>query len=102
MAFEKIAGRKTTTYNAAGDWYIDVVETPDEFEAWIWMEPYGHKSFMWGQPKEQSYGIVTRKEFMDMVKVSWIDYVGGYIDEVNDLEQAATDRIDTLMGKNAG
>ena len=33
MAFEKITLRKTTTYNADGDWYIDVVETPDEFEA---------------------------------------------------------------------
>lgn len=101
MAFEKITLRKTITYNADGDWYIDVVETPDEFEAWIWMEPYSHKSYMWGRPKEQSYGIVTRKEFMDMVKASWIDYVGGYIDEINDLEQAATDRINALMGENA-
>lgn len=100
MAFEKITLRKTTTYNADGDWYIDVVETPDEFEAWIWMEPYGHKSFMWGEPKEQSCGTTTRKEFMSRVKALWSDYVGGYIDEVNDLEQAATDRINALMEKN--
>lgn len=101
MAFEKITSRKTTTYNAYGDWYIDVVETPDGFEAWIWMESYGHKSFMWGEPKEQSCGITTRKEFMSRVKALWSDYVGGYIDEVNDLEQAATDRINALTEKNA-
>lgn len=102
MAFEKMAGRKTSTYNADGDWYIDIVETPDEFEAWIWMEPYSHKSYMWGEPKEQDWGIVTRKDFISRVKALWDDYIGGYIDEVNDLEQAATNRIMMMTGENAG
>lgn len=101
MAFEKITLRKTTTYNAIGDWYIDIVETPDEFEAWILMKPYSHKSFMWGEPKEQADGTTTRTEFVDRVKALWSEYVGGYIDEVNDLELAANDRINALMGKNA-
>ena len=85
--------RKTTTYQAYGDWYIDIVETDDEFEAWIWMEPYSHKSFMWGEPKEQSCGTTTRKEFMSRVKTLWSDYVGRYIDEINDLEQATMNRL---------
>lgn len=81
VKMKRVTGRKTRTYHADGDWYIDIVETEDEFEAWIWMGSYGVKSLMWGSPKQQVWGIVTRKDFLDMVKAQWADYVGGYIEE---------------------
>lgn len=78
---KRMTGRKTTTYQADGDWYIDIVETEDEFEAWIWMGSCGVKSLMYGSPKQQVWGIMTRKYFFEMVKINWIDYVGGYTKE---------------------
>ena len=87
MAFEKITLRKTTTYNADGDWYIDVVETPDEFEAWIWMGSYCMKSLMWGEPKQQVWGVVTKKDFISRVKTLWTDYIEGYIEDVLEEEE---------------
>ena len=79
--FKKVVGRKTTTYNPEGDWYIDVIETDDMFEAWIYLGSYGIKSLMWGSPKQQEYGTVTRKDFLDMVKANFISYANGYIEE---------------------
>lgn len=79
--FKKVVGRKTTTYNPEGDWYIDVIETDDMFEAWIYLGSYGIKSLMWGSPKQQEYGTVTRKDFLDMVKTNFISYANGYIEE---------------------
>ena len=79
--FKKVVGRKTTTYNPEGDWYIDVIETDDMFEAWIYLGSYGIKSLMWGSPKQQEYGTVTRKDFLDMVKTNVIYYANGYIEE---------------------
>lgn len=79
--FKKVVGRKTTTYNPEGDWYIDVVETDDMFEAWIYLGSYGVKSLMWGSPKQQERETVTRKYFLDMVKANFISYANGYVDE---------------------
>lgn len=79
--FKKVVGRKTTTYNPEGDWYIDVIETDDMFEAWIYLGSYGIKSLMWGSPKQQEYGTVTRKDFLDMIKTNFISYANGYIEE---------------------
>jgi hypothetical protein len=83
---------KTTTYAPGDDWRIDIVETDDEFEAWLWKDAYGHKTFMWGEPKQQTWGTVTRKEFVHRVEVLWEDYVIGYMNEVEDLETAAFER----------
>lgn len=79
--FKKVVGRKITTYNPEGDWYIDVIETDDMFEAWIYLGSYGIKSLMWGSPKQQEYGTVTRKDFLDMVKANFISYANGYVEE---------------------
>ena len=79
--FKRVVGRKTTTYNPEGDWYIDIIETDDMFEAWIYLRSYGVKSLMWGSPKQQEYGTVTRKHFLDMVKTNFIYYANGYIEE---------------------
>lgn len=79
--FKKVVGRKTTTYNPEGDWYIDIIETDDMFEAWIYLGSYGVKSLMWGSPKQQEYGTVTRKDFLNMVKTNFIYYTNGYVEE---------------------
>lgn len=79
--FKKVVGRKTTTYNPERDWYIDVIETDDMFEAWIYLGSYGVKSLMWGSPKQQEGGTVIRKYFLDMVKANFISYANGYVEE---------------------
>ena len=79
--FKRVVGRKTTTYNPEGDWYIDVIETDDMFEAWIYLGSYGIKSLMWCSPKQQEYGTITRKDFLDMVKTNFISYANGYVEE---------------------
>ena len=84
---KRMTGRKTTTYQADGDWYIDIIETEDEFEAWIWMGSYGIKSLMWGEPKQQVWGVVTRKDFIGRVKTLWTDYIEGYLEDVLEEEE---------------
>lgn len=79
--FKKVVGRKTTTYNPEGNWYIDIIETDDEFETWIYLKTHGIKSFLWGEPKQQMWGTTTRKNFVDRVKERWTDYADEYIEE---------------------
>ncbi len=46
--FKRVTSKKTATYNVFGGWYIDIIETDDMFEAWIYLKSYGIKSLMWG------------------------------------------------------
>lgn len=49
--FKRVTNKKTATYNVFGSWYIDIIESDDMFEAWIYLKSYGIKSLMWGSPK---------------------------------------------------
>lgn len=79
--FKRVTNKKTATYNVFGSWYIDIIESDDMFEAWIYLKSYDIKSLMWGSPKQQEWGVISRKEFLNMVKANWADYANGYIDE---------------------
>lgn len=87
--FKRVTNKKTTTYNVFGSWYIDIVESDDMFEAWIYLKSYGIKSLMWGSPKQQEWGVINRKEFLNMVKSNWADYASGYTAEFAPEEREA-------------
>lgn len=67
---------KTSTYKI-GEYMIDIVETDDEYEAWIYRSDYGVKHSMIGCDKTQT----TRKEFMAVVEATYYEYAMRY-DEV--------------------
>lgn len=83
----------TTTYDVGDGWVIDIVDNPDIFDAWIYREGVGVKSFMFGWPKVQPTSLVTDYNgFLDMVMNQWEEYKEGYEEELNDLESAFNER----------
>ena len=78
----KKVNNKTTTYEYEIKIYVDIVETPDSFEAWIYDKDYGIKELMWGEPKNnmrfnEPY-TQTFEEFKKLVSTSIKDYIGSY------------------------
>ena len=67
-------------YPSVPGFMVDIVETPEEYEAWIYHENVGIKDFMFGGPKSQSK---DRSDFCDLVEVNLHvqDYISSYIDE---------------------
>lgn len=83
----KEVNNKITTYEYKRNIRVDIVETLDEFEAWIYDENYGVKGFMWGEPKNhmrfnEPY-TQTFEEFKKLVSASIEDYIGSYYMLVN-------------------
>lgn len=85
----KKVNNKITTYEHEiiddeyeGKVCIDIVETPDSFEAWIYDENYGIKELMWGEPKNnmmfnEPY-TQTFEEFKKLVTANIKDYIRSY------------------------
>ena len=48
----EITNTKITRYER-GYFYIDIIETGDEYEAWLTQKEYGFSLLMFGCPKEQ-------------------------------------------------
>lgn len=68
---------KTTTYKVTADqlpFIIDIVETRDEFGAWLSRENYGIKEFMFGVSKAST----SRSGFIDLVECNLTDYIELY------------------------
>lgn len=59
---------------------VDIIETPEEFEAWLYHINIGIKEFMFGSGKEQHK---NRTDFCEMVEVNLHSqgYIGDYINE---------------------
>ena len=68
--------QKITRYKK-GNFFIDIVEGPFEYEAWLSHECYGVSMFMIGEDKEE----VTPEEFMDSVLFVLPDFVDDYRNE---------------------
>lgn len=64
---------KLTRYEA-GDYWIDIVELPNEFESWITHKNYGVSDLMFGCPKQQQ----TLDSFIDLVRCNLADYIALY------------------------
>lgn len=70
-----IIGCRTTTYKVQDEIYIDIVETDDMYEAWIYEKDSGEKMLMFGcskaqQPEEEFLEIVegNAEEYFDIYK----------------------------------
>lgn len=59
---------------------VDIVETPTEYEAWLYHKDYGIKELMFGTNKTQHK---DRADFCEMVENNLVNqgYIGGYINE---------------------
>ena len=78
----KKANNKITTYEYNKNICVDIVETPDSFEAWIYDKDYGIKELMWGEPKNnmrfnEPY-TQTFEGFKKLVSASVKDYIESY------------------------
>lgn len=78
----KKVNNEITTYEYEIKICVDIVETPDSFEAWIYDKDYGIKELMWGEPKNnirfnEPY-TQTFEGFKKLVSESIKDYIGSY------------------------
>lgn len=60
-----------TTYNPIDDVFIDIIETRDIYESWIYSKDNSTKYFMFGCPKNQN----TKADFVEMVENNLDDYL---------------------------
>ena len=78
----KKVNNKITTYEYEINIRVDIVETPDKFEAWIYDRNYGIKQLMWGEPKNnmrfnEPY-TQTFEKFKKLVSANIEDYIESY------------------------
>lgn len=55
------AYNKTETYSIGKGFMLDITETHDDYEAWVWMEGMGVKEFFYGKRKDTT----THDTFVD-------------------------------------
>lgn len=70
----KKVNNEITTYEYENKICVDIVETPDDFEAWIYDKDYGIKELMWGEPKNKQ----TFEGFKKLVSANIKNYIGNY------------------------
>lgn len=62
--------------------WIDIIETEDEFEAWITQKNYSISQFMFGTFKKQDNGHdVNFDDFVEMVEANLDDDIIYYLEE---------------------
>ena len=71
---------KMTRYEH-GEYYIDIIETAENYEAWIVGKNIGLESLMFGMPKEQQ----TCKEFLEIVEANLEDEIIYYEGDLEDI-----------------
>ena len=94
----KKANQKITRYeyeSVYGLYYVDIIETDTEFDAWITGERSGLSSFIFGELKENTcFGkpvTVSRCDFMTMVETLVDEYIEDWEDElqrINEMDEA--------------
>lgn len=94
----KKANQKITRYeyeSVYGLYYVDIIETETEYEAWITGERSGLSSLMFGLLKEQN----ARKEFMSIVEVLLDEYIEDWEEELLDIEDMNCEKLFAEEGK---
>lgn len=77
----------TTTYKFNDNYYIDIVELDDTFEAWIYNKDVGDKELMFSVAKDQPDAKIgpkhyTKELFIDLVLANNVyRYIADYFDE---------------------
>ena len=84
----KRTNAKITRFES-GNWYIDIVETKDEFNAWLTRKGYGVSSHMFGSPKTQHPNdrpalTVSFDDFCDLVEGNLREYKALYNEDYAD------------------
>lgn len=67
-----------------GDLYcVDICEDSEARSAWLYRSNCGVKTLMWGEDIKQT----SRDDFLDMVFCNLPDYIDGYEEDIDKLEQ---------------
>lgn len=73
--------RKTTSYKVSdySDYIVDIVELPDEWEAWLYRKDMAIKMYMFGfAKKDQNNYPVSREMFIELVDGNVNDHIDDY------------------------
>lgn len=63
-----------------GDFYIDIVESESDFEAWITEKEYGLSALMFGVPRKQADADdVSFTSFCELIESNLDDHKANYI-----------------------
>lgn len=63
-----------------GDFYIDIVESESDFEAWITKKEYGLSALMFGVPRKQDGADdVSFASFCELIESNLDDHKANYI-----------------------
>lgn len=65
------------------EYYIDIIETSETYEAWLYKRNYGFKTLMFGVPITQQ----SKEVFIDIVTGNVFEYIPMYCDELSILEK---------------
>jgi len=74
------------------NYYIDIIETEDEFEYWLHRKDYCMASFIYGMPKKQSNGnIITFDIFYNSILYDLEEDKSFYLKDMNWFESRELD-----------
>ncbi len=73
---------KTRTYEYDSNYYVDIVERNDWYEAYIYDSNIGFKSFMFGMLKSE----ISYESFLDAVLDNIDEYIESYLNDLEILE----------------
>ena len=84
IKMKKLNNAKITRYEE-GNFWIDIVESESEFEAWLQERHCGVSSLMFGFPKEQFTDgeklVVDNDFFCELVEANLDEYIEDYIED---------------------
>ena len=97
---KKATNQKITRYeyeSEYGLYYVDIIETETQFDAWITGCRSGLSSFAFGELKQNTYFgqpvTITRKEFMEMVEENIDEYIDMWEEELMDIEEMNCEKV---------
>lgn len=74
------------------DYYIDIIETEDEFEYWLHLKDYGMATFYYGMPKEQPNGdTLTLEYFYNSILYELEEDKSSYLEDMDWFESRGLD-----------
>lgn len=76
---KKLSNYKTEAYSFGVDFIVDIVETTDCYEAYLYEKHCSIKDLIFGMPKEQQ----SKKEFINIVEANLLNdnYINDYKEE---------------------
>ena len=78
--FRKLT-RQTTSYMVSdfSDYIVDIIELPEEWEAWLYHKDYCVKMLMFGfVKKDQNNYPIPQEMFLELVDANVNDYIDEY------------------------